>query len=167
MAPRTLRIIRIVLAVLVVVGGAIVARSAGGGSEDPGVTVLDEGATPPPDDEGATPPPDDVGATLPLDDECVTGSVATVSTGELPRAAIETLQLIAAGGPYPYEQDDGTFQNREGHLPEQRRGYYREYTVETPGSDDRGARRIVVGECGDRWYTDDHYDSFSLIVGEP
>ncbi|MEZ5341580.1 MAG: ribonuclease domain-containing protein [Acidimicrobiales bacterium] len=60
--------------------------------------------------------------------------------------------------------DDSVFQNREGILPTQERGYYREYTVVTPGSDDRGARRIVAGEAGDLYYTADHYDSFKEIV---
>lgn len=87
----------------------------------------------------------------------------TVAESRLPSEARATLALIRAGGPYPYDQDDRTFQNREGILPQQKRGYYREYTVETPGSDDRGARRIVGGQGGDRYWTDDHYDSFRQI----
>lgn len=90
----------------------------------------------------------------------------TIAIAELPPEAIETLRLIASGGPYPYDQDGSTFQNREGRLPDRRRGHYREYTVETPGSPDRGARRIVIGRDGERFYTDDHYDSFRWIVGE-
>ena len=82
--------------------------------------------------------------------------------GFLPPEARETLRRIEAGGPFPYRQDGGTFQNRERLLPPRARGYYREYTVETPGSRDRGARRIVAG--GDPpveyFYTDDHYRSF-------
>lgn len=80
----------------------------------------------------------------------------------LPPEAIDTLQLIARGGPYPYRQDDGVFGNRERRLPQQPRGYYREYTVETPGSPDRGARRIVSGGQPpvEYFYTDDHYRSF-------
>ena len=61
-------------------------------------------------------------------------------------------------------EDGSVFQNREGVLPEESRGYYHEYTVTTPGSDDRGARRIVAGACGEMYYTDDHYDSFRLVV---
>ncbi|MDQ2701645.1 MAG: ribonuclease [Pseudomonadota bacterium] len=80
----------------------------------------------------------------------------------LPSEAHDTLRRIEAGGPYEYRQDGGTFQNRERLLPSRPRGYYREYTVETPGSGDRGARRIVAG--GDPpveyFYTDDHYRSF-------
>ena len=89
--------------------------------------------------------------------------LATIPESALPAEARTTLDLIRIGGPFPYEQDDKTFQNREGILPEQKRGYYREYTVETPGSDDRGARRIVSGTAGDRFWTDDHYASFRQI----
>ena len=80
----------------------------------------------------------------------------------LPAEAIDTLRLIERRGPYPYRQDDGTFGNREGRLPRQARGYYREYTVETPGSPDRGARRIIAGGQPpvEYFYTDDHYASF-------
>ena len=92
-------------------------------------------------------------------------NLPTVSIDELPIEAIETLLLIADGGPYPYRQDDGTFQNREGILPDRAREHYREYTVDTPGSPDRGARRIVSGADGERYYTNDHYDSFREIIG--
>ncbi len=80
----------------------------------------------------------------------------------LPPEAIATLRLIERGGPYPHRQDDGVFGNRERRLPLQSRGYYREYTVETPGSRDRGARRIIAGgrPPGEFFYTDDHYRSF-------
>ena len=81
----------------------------------------------------------------------------------LPSEARATLALIAAGGPFPYERDGSVFQNRERILPDEARGYYREYTVVTPGSDDRGARRIVAGAGGERYYTDDHYASFRRI----
>lgn len=91
----------------------------------------------------------------------------TIDVGDLPDEALDTLALIASSGPYPYRQDDGVFSNRERLLPKEPKGYYREYTVVTPGSDDRGARRIIAGECGERWYTDDHYDSFRLIEGAP
>lgn len=88
----------------------------------------------------------------------------TIFVDDLPMEAATTLSLIHRGGPYPYRQDDGVFQNREGILPDRDRGHYREYTVETPGSDDRGARRIVAGAAGERFYTDDHYDSFHEII---
>lgn len=90
-------------------------------------------------------------------------SLETVPEAELPGEGRETLDLIRADGPFPYDRDGLTFGNREGILPEQERGYYREYTVPTPGEDDRGARRIVGGEDGDRYYTDDHYASFRQI----
>ena len=80
----------------------------------------------------------------------------------LPAEALDTLALIERGGPYPHRQDGGTFQNRERLLPSRPRGYYREYTVRTPGSRDRGARRIVSGgnPPAEFFYTDDHYRSF-------
>lgn len=84
--------------------------------------------------------------------------------GDLPAQAYDTLDLIEQGGPFPYPQDGGTFYNREGLLPSQPTGYYHEYTVETPGSDDRGARRIVTGDSfQEDYYTADHYESFDLI----
>ena len=90
--------------------------------------------------------------------------LTTISVEELPIEAIDTLDLIASGGPYPFSKDDSTFQNREGILPGAERGHYREYTVVTPGEHDRGARRIVAGADGGLYYTDDHYDSFREIV---
>ncbi len=83
---------------------------------------------------------------------------------QLPAEGRSTLALIAAGGPFPYRQDGGVFQNREKRLPKQSTGYYREYTVKTPGSPDRGARRIITGKKGDKYYTSDHYASFKQIV---
>jgi len=80
----------------------------------------------------------------------------------LPAEALDTLALIERGGPFPHRQDGATFQNRERLLPERPRGYYREYTVRTPGARDRGARRIVSGgrPPAEFFYTDDHYRSF-------
>lgn len=86
-----------------------------------------------------------------------------VDYGELPPEAHEALDQIEAGGPFAYERDGVTFENREGLLPDEERGYYREYTVPTPGSDDRGARRLVTGDDGEVYYTDDHYASFSRV----
>jgi len=87
-----------------------------------------------------------------------------IAYDDLPREAHETIRLIERGGPFPYRQDGSTFQNRERLLPRKPGGYYREYTVETPGEDDRGARRIVVGEEGELYYTDDHYASFRRVM---
>jgi ribonuclease T1 len=89
---------------------------------------------------------------------------ADIRVGELPIEARATLELIQAGGPFPYQQDGRVFGNREGLLPKRSRGYYREYTVRTPGVRDRGARRIVAGAAGEYYYTDDHYRSFKRIL---
>lgn len=82
--------------------------------------------------------------------------------GFLPAEARRTIALVQRGGPFQYRQDGGVFSNREGHLPRQSRGWYREYTVDTPGLSHRGARRIITGGQPPRewYYTDDHYDSF-------
>jgi ribonuclease T1 len=78
----------------------------------------------------------------------------------------QVLAMIEAGSPLPYGQDGTSFQNREGRLPQRADGYYREYTVITPGSDDRGARRLVIGGGGETFYTADHYESFAQIDPE-
>ncbi len=92
----------------------------------------------------------------------------SVRTGELPREAQHTLQLIRLGGPFPYAKDGIVFGNYEHILPQRRRGYYREYTVPTPASRNRGAQRLVCGGpprtpdlC---YYTHDHYASFQAIA---
>ncbi|MFF8369299.1 ribonuclease domain-containing protein [Streptomyces lydicus] len=91
-------------------------------------------------------------------------SVGNVCYSKLPSQAHDTLDLIAKGGPYPYPKDGTVFDNREGSLPSQSTGYYHEYTVITPGSPDRGARRIVAGEKKDEdYYTADHYSTFDLV----
>lgn len=91
------------------------------------------------------------------------GPSAEVAVQQLPREAHATLALIRSGGPYPYARDGSVFGNREGLLPRQPRGYYREYTVKTPGLGTRGARRIVAGRAGELYYTEDHYNSFRRI----
>ncbi len=86
----------------------------------------------------------------------------------LPIQGQETYQLIHRGGPFPYEKDGSVFGNRERALPGQKRGYYREYTVKTPGASNRGARRIVCGGAATTpevcYYTADHYDTFRRIA---
>ena len=101
--------------------------------------------------------------------ESPTENVGIVALAALPPEARETRRLIGTGGPFPYEKDGTVFRNRERLLPAEARGFYREYTVKTPGLKHRGARRIV---CGGRepsrpvncYYTADHYASFRRIV---
>lgn len=97
-----------------------------------------------------------------------TNGLATITQAQLPPQGRETYSLIRQGGPFPYDKDGTVFGNRERLLPAHKRGYYREYTVRTPGARNRGARRIV---CGGKprtpdacYYTSDHYASFREIV---
>lgn len=90
---------------------------------------------------------------------------ADVCRTQLPVQARDTLALIAKGGPHPYRSDGVVFENREGRLPRERSGYYHEYTVVTPGSPTRGARRVVTGAAGEQYWTADHYGSFEEIDG--
>ena len=98
----------------------------------------------------------------------ITATSQTVTVGELPAQGAKIYQLIRQGGPFPHEKDGVVFGNRERLLPAKKRGYYHEYTVDTPGAGNRGARRIVCGgqpttpdNC---YYTADHYASFRKIV---
>ena len=86
-----------------------------------------------------------------------------IAYAALPREAQQTLQSIKRGGPFGFERDGVVFGNYERHLPPRQRGYYREYTVPTPGVRNRGARRIVVGAGAEYYYSDDHYRSFRRI----
>lgn len=149
------------LAILLVVGVVVGTWFLSGG--DPGTPT---GAGPPPgfastsaDPSGSSAP----GAPVSGDVDPGTGLV-WVSLDDLPPEAGETVALIAAGGPYPEDEDGGTFANREGILPDRPEGYYTEYTVATPGSADRGARRIVAGDGEELFWTADHYDSFERII---
>ena len=99
-------------------------------------------------------------------------AIASVTPAELPIEARQTLRLIRAGGPFPFPHNDGSvFGNFEKRLPAKARGYYREYTVPTPGRTDRGAGRIIAGQgkdgdvatSGEYYYTPDHYRSFRRI----
>jgi ribonuclease T1 len=97
--------------------------------------------------------------------------IENVALKALPQEARDTLTLVKRGGPFPFRKDGTVFQNRERRLPLQASGYYREYTVPTPGESDRGARRIVAGRgherdvrsSGEYYYTADHYRSFRRI----
>ncbi|GGN71231.1 hypothetical protein GCM10011579_047370 [Streptomyces albiflavescens] len=92
------------------------------------------------------------------------GGMRTVTEAQLPAEARQTLALIDRGGPFPYARDGIVFGNFERLLPKQPRGYYHEYTVKTPGERDRGARRIVTGQGGEIYYSDDHYKSFRAVL---
>ncbi len=110
-----------------------------------------------------------LGAAAPAEARAPQAEIGTVTLDSLPPQARRTYGLIRSGGPFPYEKDGTVFFNRERLLPAQARGYYREYTVPTPGARNRGARRIV---CGGRqptvpdacFYTADHYASFTRIA---
>lgn len=112
-----------------------------------------------------------VGSAFAFDWPLSGGLRGDIAVEELPVEARETLVRIRNGGPHPFRRDGVVFQNREGNLPLQPRGYYREFTVETPGNRDRGARRIVAGTgrggdirtSGEYYYTKDHYRSFWRI----
>ena len=91
-------------------------------------------------------------------------SLADVSVKSLPPEAREAFTLIEKGGPYPFDRDGIVFGNFEKRLPIKERGYYHEFTVKTPGVKHRGARRIVTGKSGEKFYSDDHYKTFKRIV---
>lgn len=94
-------------------------------------------------------------------------SLNEIPFAALPKEARQTVLLIKQGGPYPYRQDGKTFGNYEGHLPKHKRGFYREFTVTTPGARNRGAKRIVAGgrppEPLEYYYTEDHYATFKRV----
>ncbi|UAL30986.1 hypothetical protein K8W59_05695 [Nocardioides rotundus] len=119
-------------------------------------------------EDSATSDPSETSSTVPTDDGGTDpdSGLPWVAEADLPPEAIDTLALIDADGPYPYEEDDTVFSNREGILPDEAEGYYREYTVETPGLDHRGAKRIVTGSGGEYYWTEDHYSSFARIRRE-
>ncbi|WP_329302396.1 ribonuclease [Streptomyces sp. NBC_00659] len=105
-----------------------------------------------------------IGGTAVAPADAAAASVGSICYSALPSQAYDTLDLIDSGGPFPYSQDGAVFQNREGVLPAQSTGYYHEYTVKTPGSSTRGARRIVTGKKTlEDYYTADHYVTFKLI----
>ncbi|MEU5483291.1 ribonuclease [Streptomyces mirabilis] len=105
-----------------------------------------------------------IGGTAVVPANAAATAVGSICYSNLPTQAYDTLDLIASGGPFPYSQDGAVFQNREGVLPSQSTGYYHEYTVITPGSSTRGAKRIVTGKkTQEDYYTSDHYVTFKLI----
>ena len=150
---------RLSVLILTVVGllFPLVACSATATLPAPTVTVTETVTAPASGTRTSTAPPT-------VARESPSSGLPTIPVSDLPPEGQLTLDLIAAGGPFPYSQDDQTFQNREGLLPSRPYGFYREYTVETPGSPDRGARRLVAGSDGVVFYTDDHYNSFSEVI---
>jgi len=91
------------------------------------------------------------------------GGLPAIALAELPTEARETLRAIKQGGPFAYQRDGAVFGNYEQVLPKKPRGYYREYTVKTPGARNRGARRIISGGMNEYYYTADHYQTFKRI----
>jgi len=108
-----------------------------------------------------TTPPSNASSLAPA---AAVSGLPTMVVAQLPKEGVTTLRLVAAGGPFPYSKDGVTFSNREGLLPKHPSGWYQEYTVITPGSSDRGARRIIAGKDGGRFYTSDHYASFREVL---
>jgi ribonuclease T1 len=90
--------------------------------------------------------------------------IAAIAIDELPAEARDTLHAIKHGGPFAFPRDGVVFNNFEQDLPKHQRGYYREYTVVTPGVNNRGVRRIISGEAGEYYYTADHYQTFKRIL---
>jgi guanyl-specific ribonuclease Sa len=91
------------------------------------------------------------------------GGLPVRPLSSLPVEVTQTLDLIERGGPFPHPRDGMTFSNRERLLPQRDEGHYKEYTVPTPGSPDRGARRLVTGSPSELYYTDDHYETFVVV----
>ncbi len=172
MSKRTRSIIVAVVVVLAIAGWNAFVRD-GGGADDAASTTSVESVTPTTDSTASTAAPSPTSLRPSTSTTSTSTAVApagavsdlpVASVDDLPDEALDTLALIEAGGPYPFDQDDGVFGNREGLLPDAYDGYYREYTVITPGEGDRGARRFVVGDDGEVFYTDDHYESFVEVV---
>ena len=110
-----------------------------------------------------------VQAKTPFSGSTANSSPQTVELKQLPVQARDVMGLITTGGPFKYDKDGTVFGNRERILPTEKRGFYREYTVKTPGEKSRGARRIVCGGLQPTspdacFYTDDHYSSFRKIA---
>ncbi len=143
---------RVLAVVLAVVLGALL--TACGSSVPKGSATYGPGA-------GVAATPSDAAQLAPAS---AVSSLRTMLVSQLPEQGVDTLRLIASDGPFPYSQDGVTFSNREGLLPQHKSGWYHEYTVITPGSSDRGARRIIAGDDGGRFYTDDHYASFREVL---
>lgn len=150
MSKRTTRILSTVVSVLLLAGLWWI---QGQGDDDSRASDRDRSSS----SSGAASSPEG----MPAEDS---HGLRYVAVAQLPPEAAETLELIDDGGPFPYPGKDGSaFGNFEGVLPDRQRGYYAEYTVETPGLSHRGARRIVAGDGGEFYWTEDHYESFERV----
>jgi len=157
-APRWLRIAVTVVIALVVAW--LLINDSGDETLSAAPTTTSEFVDPGPEPESGTVEGEDIQAGSTIG---VSGLPAGYSD-DLPPEALDVFDAIERGGPHAYRQDGSTFFNREGLLPFEDEGYYEEYTVETPGAPDRGARRLVVGARGEVFYTADHYASFIEVV---
>ncbi|MDI2037079.1 ribonuclease domain-containing protein [Paenarthrobacter nitroguajacolicus] len=146
----------VVLVVAMVGGGALTAPSSAPGSS---VQTTTPAPGPAPTSPAAVP-----GRTMAPTGVENSSTLPSINASQLPSEARQTLALIAKGGPYPYDRDGVNFGNFEGLLPKKSGGFYKEYTVPTPGESDRGARRIIVGKDAAKYYTPDHYESFKFII---
>ncbi|MEC4812272.1 MAG: ribonuclease domain-containing protein [Scytonema sp. PMC 1069.18] len=93
--------------------------------------------------------------------------IPQITINKLPPEVQITINLISQGGPFPHPKDGSVFKNLELLLPPQPIGYYREYTVKTPGAIDRGSRRLIIGQNGEMYYTANHYNSFQEVIYKP
>lgn len=153
------RIATIALVLLAIIAAvALLSRGSGGGSAS---SSSSSAFTPSSYSSGSS---DASGASTSSSASQTSDGLETVNLADLPTQARQTVALIDAGGPFPYSRDGVVFSNRERILPRQAKGWYHEYTVKTPGSSDRGARRIITGKDGAMYYTSDHYKTFRRIV---
>ncbi|WP_370966179.1 ribonuclease domain-containing protein [Amycolatopsis sp. cg9] len=140
---------------VLVLGGWLVKDAVGGGSSSPASSSAPSSSS-----SASSGAPAKGGATVPGSDS----GLPLKALSALPAQAADTWKLIEKGGPYPYPRnDDVVFENREKRLPGKKSGYYHEYTVKTPGSPDRGARRLITGQAHELYYTGDHYSSFVVV----
>ena len=153
---QTVKIVAVVFATV-----AFVSLMLALGEEERTITL---GGDDPSPSAPAVPDAGDAGDDVESGDTDPESGLPWILEDDLPVFAQGTLALIDQGGPYPFDRDGITFENREGILPDESRGYYAEYTVLEPGSTDRGPLRIVTGENGEFYWTEDHYDSFERVL---
>lgn len=160
-----------ILAAIVAYGGVELAEDSGSSDPPARSVAADTTPAPPPGTSSGDPraeeqQPEESATSVNEPEATIDRQVAGIPDSQQAAAAGDVLRLIASGDPLPYDQDGSEFQNREGLLPDLPPGQiYREYTVPTPGSPDRGARRLVISDEGVVYYTDDHYESFTRLDG--